>query len=309
MPRFSVQVCCYNSERYLRQTIDSIAAQTFTDWELVAVNDGSSDGTEAIIKNYIDKGLPISYFRQENRGFAFARNKAVELSKGEWIAILDHDDLWHPDKLAAQSASIEKYPQAKLHFSNSEWFRDDGKIDRTTIEGGRFVSGVVKDPFMKLLGDGCFIDSETVVVNKKALTGLGGFNERYRYIVDYDMFLRIAKRYDIYYEDKVLAGWRIHPSQATQKMEEAMTKEYIELFEEALKESGFTAEIEEKVERSILYHINNYSLIRLRQEGHRAFLRTLLSGIKRRPASPHTYLKTLHTFYRAYRGGLPQLKT
>lgn len=302
MPRFSVQICCYDSEKYLEETINSVAAQTFSDWELVIVNDGSTDGTEAIVRRFIEKGLPINYFYQGNKGFASARNKAVELSKGDWVAILDHDDVWHPDKLAVQNASIEKHPGAGLYFSNSEWFTDDGKIIRKTIGDGRFKTGVMKDPFMKLLGEDCFIDSETVVIQKKTLIELGGFNETYRYIVDYELFLRVAKDHGIFYEDKVLARWRMHPSQATQKIEEAMTREYIDLFERSLKEGGLTSEVKEKIKRSIVYHLNNYSLLKLKKEGQKEFLWALLAGIKRRPLSPRTYLKTLHTFYRAYRG-------
>lgn len=302
MPRFSVQICCYNSERYLAQTIESVTRQTLPDWELVIVNDGSTDGTEAIVKRYEKKSLPVVYFYQKNKGFGAARNKAVELSKGDWIAILDHDDLWFPDKLLWQSRSIERHPEAKLFFSNSEWFRDDGKVAKKTIEEGKLPAGILKEPFTRLLGDGCFIDSETVVAEKKALRELGGFNERYRYIVDYDMFLRLAKRYPIYYEDRVMAGWRMHPSQATQKLEEDMAKEYAELLERELKDSKLPFEVRQKVKRSIIYHLNNYSLIRLRKEGPKAFLWTLFSGVKKRPLSPRTYLKTLHTFYRAYRG-------
>lgn len=302
MPRFSVQVCCYNSEKYLAKTIESIAAQTFKDWELVIVNDGSADGTEEIVDRFIQKGLPITYHKQGNKGFAAARNKAVGLSKGDWIAILDHDDLWRPEKLAIQAESIDRYPEAKLYFSNSEWFTDEGKVIRKTIEDNRFCSGVIKEPFVTLLSEGCFIDSETAVINRQTLEDLGGFDEKYRYIVDYDMFLRIAKGNSIYYEDKVLAGWRMHPSQATKKLEEEMTREYIDLFERALKESGFPAEVKDKVKKSIVYHLNNYSLLMLKKEGKKAFLRTLLSGIKKRPLSPHTYLKTLHTFCRAYIG-------
>jgi len=301
MPKFSVQICCYNSEKYLKQAIESVAAQTFSDWELVIVNDGSNDATEDIVKGFMKKGLPTTYFFQKNKGFASARNKALELSKGEWVAILDHDDIWYPDKLAAQDASIREHPRVRLHFSNSEWFTDDGKVLRKTIEDKGFLPGIIKDPFMRLLGGGCFIDSETVAAYRNTLMDLGGFNERYKYIVDYDMFLRVARRCDICYDGKVLAGWRMHPSQATKTMEDAIAKEYIELFEWVLREDALPADIKNKVKRSMLYHIHNYSLARLRKEGPKAFLWTVMRGIKTRPFHPRTYLKTVHTFYRAAR--------
>jgi glycosyltransferase involved in cell wall biosynthesis len=241
MPKVSVQICCYNSEKYLDETIVSVLSQSFKDWELVIVNDGSTDGTEAIIKKYIGMGLPIAYFYQKNKGFASARNKALELSRGDWIAILDHDDLWYPEKLEAQNESIKRCPEAKLHFANSEWFTDSGLIVRRTIQDNKFRTGVIAEPFYKLLAEGCFIDSETALIERSSLVECGGFDERYAYIVDYDLFLRLSKEHRVYYEDRVLAKWRMHSAQATNVMKDVLIKEYISLFEEALKGKGLPA--------------------------------------------------------------------
>ena len=99
-------ICCYNSEKYLHETIDSVIDQTYTNWEIVIVNDGSTDGTEEIILDYIDQGIPITYLKQENKGFGAARNKAIELAKGDWIAIIDHDDICIPNRLESQVNDI-----------------------------------------------------------------------------------------------------------------------------------------------------------------------------------------------------------
>ncbi len=249
MPKFSVQVCCYNSEKYLEDTIKSILNQTYKNWELIIINDGSTDKTEEIVKKFISEGNPIAYYYQERKGFAAARNKAIELSKGEWIAILDHDDLWYPEKLEIQSKSIEKFPEAKIHFSNSEWFKDSGKTIKLTLEENRFDTGVVKDTFLKLLTEGCFIDSETVIMNKSALIDAGGFDENYLYIVDYDAFLRLAKKTDAYYENRVLARWRVHPAQASRIMKETMYREYVELFNDNMKNNP---DLPDKVKKEML---------------------------------------------------------
>ena len=304
MPKFSVQICCYNSEKYLSQTIESVAAQTFRDWELVIVNDGSADATERIVKEYIEKGLPIVYHYQNNRGFASARNKAVELSKGEWIAILDHDDIWLPDKLEIQSRSVDRFPEAKLHFANSEWFTDDGKIVRKTVRDGKMKGGLLVEPFYRLLIEGCFIDSETVAVERASLLERKGFNEKYAYIVDYDLFIKMAEKYPVYYEDRVLAKWRMHPGQATAKMEEAVSREYVELFEAALKDRGFPSKIEDRIKRIMVYHTLNHSLSQLGRAGAGEFLKGIRRGIRTRPLSPRTYLKVLQTFCRASRARL-----
>ena len=123
---FSVMICCYNSEKYLCETIESVINQTYTNWEIVVINDGSSDDTEEIILNYKRKGIPIIYHKQENMGFAAARNKAVELAKSKWIAIIDHDDICMPTRLEVHAKQINSNPKAKLFFADTVYFNNDG---------------------------------------------------------------------------------------------------------------------------------------------------------------------------------------
>ena len=123
---FSVMICCYNSEKYLRETIDSVVKQSYTNWEIIAVNDGSTDDTEEIILDYIHQGFRITYHNQENKGFAAARNKAIELAKGEWVAIIDHDDICLLDRLEVQFTHIQENPTAKLFFGDAIHFIDEG---------------------------------------------------------------------------------------------------------------------------------------------------------------------------------------
>ena len=113
----SVMICCYNSEQYLMETIDSVIDQTYANWEIVIVNDGSTDSTEDIIFDYIEQGIPISYFKQENRGFGAARNIAMENAKGDWIAIIDHDDICMPNRLRSQVNDIMNNPKASLFLA------------------------------------------------------------------------------------------------------------------------------------------------------------------------------------------------
>ncbi|MFH0771923.1 MAG: glycosyltransferase [Candidatus Omnitrophota bacterium] len=293
MPKISIQICCYNSEKYLEESIKSVLAQSFKDWELVIINDGSTDATEAIVKRYADMNLPIVYFYQRNKGFASARNKALELSRGNWIAILDHDDLWYPEKLEIQNKSLEAYPEAKLHFSNSEWFVEKGEVIRNTIEANKFKTGIINEAYKKLLAEGCFIDSETALIERRALIEAGGFNERYAYIVDYDIFLRLAKRHSFYYEDKVLARWRMHSSQATSRMQETISREYVEVFENALNDNNLPFKIRDKVKKSIVYHKLNRFCFQSSKPVLSDFLRTSMDVIKLRPLSLRTYLKIL----------------
>lgn len=301
MPKISVQICCYNSEKYLDATIRSILAQSFKDWELVIVNDGSTDSTEKIIKGYMNADSPITYLYQENKGFAYARNKAIEHSSGEWIAILDHDDLWVPDKLSIQNESLKKHPEAKIHFSNSEWFRDSGEIIKKNVKEDRFATGLIPDAFSKLVTEGCFIDSETVLINKKALVECGGFNEKYSYIVDYDIFVKIAGRYDhLYYENKVLAKWRVHSLQASQSMKEVMFKEYADLFEGISAAYVLPRRVGSAVRNTILSNRLKYAFLQLRRGRVGVFFTTFFKEIKAGALFPYVFSKIWKTFCRPF---------
>ena len=101
-PLVSINLCCYNGARHLRETLDSIIAQTFKDWELVFINDGSTDATGSIIEDYIRRGHPIIYRSRENRGLGYSRNEAIRCSQGQYLAFVDADDLWMPEKLEKQ---------------------------------------------------------------------------------------------------------------------------------------------------------------------------------------------------------------
>lgn len=210
-------VCCYNSGKYLRETIDSIINQTYTNWELIAVNDGSSDNTEEIIIDYIHQGIPITYYKQENKGFASARNKAMELANSNWIAIIDHDDICLPNRLEIQANHIHRNPNAKLLFANITHFSErDSEIRRhfdrinpcrLDLRAGKAMNN--------LLIYGCFVGTQGVVFDKEAATMVGGFDISYKYLVDYEFFIRIGIYHDLFSGEETVSKWRIHEGQTS----------------------------------------------------------------------------------------------
>ena len=229
---FSVIICCYNSGRYLQETIDSVINQTYNNWEIVAINDGSTDKTEEILLEYKNKGVPITYFRQENQGFAAARNKAVELSEGEWIVIIDHDDVCLPKRLEIQASHIQENLNAKLFFANTVHFDDDGiEIRRQFDRFNPCEWSLTKGKAMnRLLAYGCFIDTESVVFNKEAAMLVGGFDTSYKYMVDYDFFLKMGSKFNLFSGEELVSKWRVHKDQASQKMGMIMFKESNRIF-------------------------------------------------------------------------------
>ena len=213
-------ICCYNSEKYICETIDSVIDQTYNNWEIIIINDGSTDKTEDLIFTYKQNNIPITYYKQDNKGFASARNKALELAKGDWIAIIDHDDICMPNRLENQYKDIKLNPNCSLFFGDTIHIDSKGEkkinqydqynplhLDLTEYNGGKY-----------LLKHGCFIDTESVVFNKFKALDIGGFKTSYKFIVDYDFFIRFALKNDIYGSKEILSKWRIHEKQATNYM-------------------------------------------------------------------------------------------
>ena len=231
---FSIIICCFNSEKYIRETINSVVNQSYQNWEIIIINDGSSDKTEKIILEFIDRGIQINYFRfNTNVGFAAGRNKAIELSKYDWIAIIDHDDICQKDRLKIHVDQINNNPDCMLFFGNSIIFSNENSYisDHLSKFNLNKLKLNNKEVCNSLLLLGCFIDSETVIFNKKASAKIGNFNIKYKTIADYDFFIRMGKYYNFNYTKIILSKWRLHENQITnrknKKMKRIFTKEYI----------------------------------------------------------------------------------
>ena len=204
IPLVSVTICCYNSERYLANTLQSLLDQTFTDFEVILLNDGSTDSTEQIVRSFTDPR--IRYEHQPNRGLVCSRNRTIELARGKYIAFLDHDDLWHPNKLAAQITLMEARNDIGLVYSKVAIIDKNGNIISESLENVRVRDGNV---FSELLLQGDFIVWSTVVIRHSILKQAGQFRP-YKIAEDYDMLLRCALIGNFAGLDQVLAQYRQH---------------------------------------------------------------------------------------------------
>ena len=211
MPKISVVIPCYNSATTIQETIESVLVQTYRDFEIIVVDDGSTDGSKEMIHSYGDQ---VRYFYQPNAGQAAARNKGIREAKGEYIAFLDADDLWLPEKL-------DKQIQV-LSTRNVDWCYCDcmNFEDETGKELGRYsqlmyapAEGIVA----KKILFGNFIASPTPVVKKELLIACGLFDESIsiRSREDWELWLRLAVKSEIAYLSEVLAKRRIHKSSIT----------------------------------------------------------------------------------------------
>lgn len=204
-PRVSINLCCYNSEKYLRETLDSIINQTYKDWELVIINDGSSDSTESIINEYVKQGYPIIYHYQDNKGLGYSRNEALKRSSGKYIAFIDHDDIWMPEKLKKQIPLFSINPKTAIVVSNAIQFNEKG--DNALYCKKKPQTGYI---FKELLVNN-FICLSTAVLRKRVLNDLDEwFDSRFRHIEEAELFTRIAFAWYLDYLDEPLVKNRIH---------------------------------------------------------------------------------------------------
>jgi glycosyltransferase involved in cell wall biosynthesis len=208
-PLVSVTICCYNSERYIAQTVQSVLDQTFSDFELIIVNDGSTDRTEEIVRGFDDPRIHYQY--QENRGLAATRNRTLELAQGKYIAFLDHDDLWVPEKLALQIPLMEVREDIAVVYGNAATIDADGNVISENWADFKPRDGNI---FADLLIQGDFINWQTVVMRRSVLESLGGFRP-YKVVEDYDILLRCAVDHNFVGIDRVLAQYRWHGSNFT----------------------------------------------------------------------------------------------
>ena len=230
---FSVIICAYNSEKYICETIDSVINQSYTNWEIILINDGSTDNTEDLIFRYINKGVNIKYFYQKNMGFAFSRNLAINHSSSDWIVIIDHDDICLPSRLDIHYNQITKDKKnCKLFFGNTIHFDESLSINRKHFDQFNIKNIDIKKnkAALSLLYHGCFIDSESVVFNKIAALSVGLLNTKYKYVSDYDFFIKMGILYNFNFTFSDLSKWRVHEKQATKIMNKIIDKEIAHIY-------------------------------------------------------------------------------
>ncbi len=204
-PKVSVNICCYNSERFIKETIESVLAQAFGDFEVVIINDGSTDSTEEIINRFTDRR--IRYFYQDNKGLSAARNTAISLSKGDYIALLDHDDVWDAEKLELQVKFLEENPSVGVLFSDGYLVDENNRVSGRFFKTRRPYRG---DVLKNLIDEYCIVCS-TVIARRSLLSGKDLFRVDLEIAEEYDLFLRLASVTKFDYIDKPLARYRLHP--------------------------------------------------------------------------------------------------
>jgi glycosyltransferase involved in cell wall biosynthesis len=216
MPTVSIIVPTYNSSAYIYETIDSLLAQTFKDYEIIIVDDGSTDDTQEKLKIYGDK---IKYIYQSNQGPSVARNNGITLAVGKYIAFLDSDDLWLSEKLELQVNFMENNPDYGLVSCDALAFKDNQIIVQSMSKERPLKSGWVLEDLLKEN----FLNTNNVLIRRDVFNTLGMFDINIVFSEDYEMWLRIAEKYMIGYVDLILTKYRLH---STNRSEVNKEKQY-----------------------------------------------------------------------------------
>lgn len=221
MPTISVIVPAYNSEKTIQSTINSVLNQTFSDFEIIVINDGSIDRTLQILEAFDDKRITILSF--ENSGAATARNRGIAHAKGNFIAFLDADDLWTSEKLADQLDVFLKKPTVGLVYSWSDYINSE---DDFICPGKRFVtSDNLELTYEKLLVSNFLENGSTPLIRREVLEDIGYFDETLQSSQDLDLYLRIAAKYKFETVQKVQVSYRISSGSITSKIAKNEQKE------------------------------------------------------------------------------------
>ncbi len=220
-PLVTVVMPSYNAKRFIGAAIESVIAQSYKNLEIILVDDGSTDGTTAVVEQYCRKDSRIQLLRQQNEGVASARNRGIQSGRGEYIAPIDSDDIWHPSKIEAQVLALSQAGESVgLVYSWISLIDEKGRVvglSRRSFEGNVFVD---------LLYSNFVGTASSPMIPRRVFDEVGGYDVTHRQkeaqgSEDWDLYLKIAQRHDFRLIPQALVGYRIHPN--------AMSTDYVSM--------------------------------------------------------------------------------
>lgn len=204
-PAVSVIIPTYNRALCLRQAVDSVLSQGYKAFELIVVDDGSTDDTPRLLEEYAHR---ITVLRQENRGVSAARNAGIAAAQGELIAFLDSDDLWLPGKLARQAGFFASHPEALICQTEELWVRNGRRVNPGKRHRKR--GGMIFEASLEL----CMVSPSAVMLRRELLERVGVFDESLPACEDYDLWLRVSCRFPVHLiETPLIVKHGGHPDQ------------------------------------------------------------------------------------------------
>jgi len=223
--KISIITASYNYAQYLKEAIDSVINQSYQDWELIVVDDCSSDNSVEIIKSYCAKDSRIKLVEQsENKGLKETLLLGLSLASGEWIAFLESDDFLAPDNLSKKLEIIEKYPDIKLIFNKVNFIREENRKQQKLFENTQKKLSKMKFPrnmFYDFNIDNMILTFSSVMVEANAIKN-ANFDTEQDATLDRWLWIHLAQKNNFYYIDEALTYWRLHPKSYIQKCKKSI---------------------------------------------------------------------------------------
>ena len=211
MPQVTVILPTWNRAKWLKKSVESVLSQTFQDFELIVVDDASTDSTEEVLESYSGKIRTI--FLPENRGVSIARNTAIVNSDSKWIAFLDSDDFWHVEKLEKQIKQTILFPEFKIHFTDEIWIRHGIRVNPKNKH--RKVEGWIFKPSLSF----CLMAPSTVMLHRELMERHGMFDAALPVCEDYDLWLRLTAYHPVaLLNEKLMTRYGGHVDQLSKKI-------------------------------------------------------------------------------------------
>ncbi|MBW8010755.1 MAG: glycosyltransferase [Chloroflexi bacterium] len=255
MPRLSIVIPTYNRGHYIFECLQSIWDQGYQDYEILVVDDGSTDNTLEILQPLIEN-KKVKLLHQTKSGAAAARNKGVINATGELIAFLDSDDIFYPSKLKKQAEYMDQHPSVMILHSNFNKFDDFGNDLGTKYTS--FFSGHIYPEI--LLYWEMLMATSCVIVRADLFNEIGLFDEDLTSAEDLDLWARIARKYPIHHMPEILAGIRVHPQNISVDKSK-MAERHLKYLHKAAKEDPNLGEAFEKKMYSRLFMYSGFNML------------------------------------------------
>ncbi len=228
MPKFSVVISVFNKEKYIANTLNSVLAQTFTDFEVVLLNDGSTDNSEAEILKFKDPR--IRYFSKENRGASAARNFTIEQAEANYIALMDADDYWYPFYLEEQNRLLNEFPNESV-FATATEIKRNGKTFKNTYSIRTIDEDAVLVDYFEASQLDSVLLSISTVLKKEVFANVGWYDPKIKSGEDTDLYVRIGLKHKVVFSPKVCATYIVRKNSLFQSVKNLEDKANFEAYE------------------------------------------------------------------------------
>lgn len=294
MPAVSIILPLYNGEKFIEKTLLAIGEQTFSDAELIVIDDGSTDDSANIVKAVSSAASApllknLRLITKENGGVAAARNIGIKNASAKWLAFLDQDDIWLPAKLEKQLAAVDR--------ANAKWSYT--AFVRTYANGKKIVkqngSADQTETLKKLLVGKLFIPPSTVLAEKEICEKEGGFNSEFIPSDEWDLFLTFAEKYQPAYCREILVRFLSHPSSTAKKQKLKIFNAQLNVIHKHKKiaaKKNMTAELRKR-EANVLWHIGKEHLSSGNKKSARDFFK---KAVKKNPTRLKFLFSLLNSF-------------